>query len=484
MTAKFYLNTHNVHRLDAEEQRLLFHVPTTSIFALDDLSADLLNLLKHEPETSLATIQQGLCTTHAPEEVEQTIRDFLAMEIISQEKEGRAHNPLPLELKELPLNTVVLNVNTGCNLSCTYCYKEDLTSPSKGQKMSLETAIRSIDLLLEESPDQDSYNIVFFGGEPLTNLPLIKSVVEHAEPRFAALKKQVDFSLTTNATLLKESTVDWLNAHRFGLTVSIDGPKALHDKNRLSIKGQGTYDLVASKVKMLLKRYTSRPVGARVTLTRGVTDIVGIWDHLFNDLGFNEVGFSPVTSGDISLFNLSNDELVQVFEGMKTLGKHYVVAARQNRSIGFANLHQMLTNLHEGKKKSLPCGAGTAMVAIDNTGGINLCHRFTGSDLPNFGTLETGIDKSRLGEFISERLDRAEKGCETCHIRNLCSGGCYHESYARYSDPAHPTYHYCDLMRDWVDFSVQAYAEIMAENPDFFDTYLTPRTAAKEIPQT
>lgn len=483
MTAKFYLNTHNVHRLDVEAQRLLFHVPTTSIFTLDDLSADLLSLLKREPETSWSSIQQNLCA-HAPEEVEQTIRDFLAMEIISQEAGRAPHNPQPLALKELPLNTVVLNVNTGCNLSCTYCYKEDLTSPSKGQKMSLETAVCSIDLLLEESPDQDSYNIVFFGGEPLTNLPLIKAVVAHAEPRFAALGKRVDFSLTTNATLLKESTVDWLNAHRFGLTVSIDGPKALHDKNRLSIKGQGTYDLVASKVAMLLKRYTSRPVGARVTLTRGVTDIVGIWDHLFNDLGFSEVGFSPVTSGDISLFNLSNEELVQVFEGMKTLGKHYVAAARQNQSIGFANLHQMLTNLHEGKKKSLPCGAGTAMVAIDNTGGINLCHRFTGSDLPHFGTLETGIDKDRLGTFILERLDRAEKGCETCHIRNLCSGGCYHESYARYNDPAHPTYHYCELMRDWVDFSVQAYAEIMAENPDFFETYLTPRTAAKEIHHT
>ncbi len=137
--------------------------------------------------------------------------------------------------------------------------------------MAFETAKRSIELLLAESPDRDSYNVVFFGGEPLSNLALIKEVVAYAEDRFGTLGKRVDFTLTTNATLLTEEIVDWLNAHRFGLTVSMDGPKALHDKNRKTVGGKGTYNVVASKTRMLLERYTSRPVGGRVTLTHGVT---------------------------------------------------------------------------------------------------------------------------------------------------------------------------------------------------------------------
>ncbi|MCB2142716.1 MAG: 4Fe-4S cluster-binding domain-containing protein, partial [Rhodobacteraceae bacterium] len=133
-----------------------------------------------------------------------------------------------------------------------------------GRRMAFDTAVRSIDLLLRESPDQQSYNIVFFGGEPLSNLGLIRDVVDHAEPRFAALGKAVNFSLTTNATLLNEGVVDWLDAHRVGLTVSMDGPKALHDKNRKTVGGKGSYDAVAAKARMLLSRYRSRPVGARV----------------------------------------------------------------------------------------------------------------------------------------------------------------------------------------------------------------------------
>jgi uncharacterized protein len=63
---------------------------------------------------------------------------------------------------------VVLNVNTGCNLSCTYCYKEDLDKPSAGKKMDVETA-RLRWKCCSESPDEERYTVVFFGGEPLSN---------------------------------------------------------------------------------------------------------------------------------------------------------------------------------------------------------------------------------------------------------------------------------------------------------------------------
>ena len=119
-------------------------------------------------------------------------------------------------------------------------------------------------------------------------------------PRAAELGKVVDFSLTTNATLLTPELVDWFDAHRFALTVSMDGPKALHDANRKTVGGKGSYDLVARNVRMLLARYRSRPIGVRVTLTRGVTDVIGIHDHLKYDLGFHEVGFGPATSGPIA----------------------------------------------------------------------------------------------------------------------------------------------------------------------------------------
>ena len=117
------------------------------------------------------------------------------------------------------------------------------------------------------------------------------------------------------------------------------------------------------------------------------------------------------------------------------------------------------------------------MVAIDHEGGVNLCHRFTGSELPLFGDIQNGLDKPALNQFMNERLNLSDQGCSTCRIRNLCAGGCYHESYARYGDPVRPTWHYCDLMRDWVDFCIEIYTEILEKNPGFFNRFLTPRRA-------
>ncbi|WP_447750407.1 quinohemoprotein amine dehydrogenase maturation protein [Pseudomonas nicosulfuronedens] len=475
MGAILNLVERNLHEVQVDADRLLFHIPSSSLFASDELTGGIIDALRGHA-CSPDELNQRLAGRFAAEDIDETLRELIALELVS---DGSPLTP-EIGIKKVDrtaLNTVVLNVNTGCNLSCTYCYKEDLDKPSAGKKMGAETAEASVEMLIQESPDEQRYTVVFFGGEPLSNRPLIEHMVAYCERRFGELGKTVDFVMTTNATLLTEEIVDWLNAHRFGISISIDGPKTVHDRNRITVGGQGTYDVVRRKADMLLSRYKSRPVGARVTLTTGVTDVETIWDHLFNEMGFAEVGFAPVTSGDVSSFNLTGDELKQVFANMKALGRRYLDEALEGRNIGFSNLHQLITDIHEGQKKALPCGAGLKMLAVDHKGELNLCHRFTGSSLPTFGNVHEGVKQAELNEFLSQRLDRTDTGCASCHIRNLCSGGCYHESYARYGDPAHPTYHYCELMRDWVDFGIEVYSRIMASNPSFIDRHITPRKA-------
>ncbi len=466
----------DVHAVQVGDRRVLFHVPTTSLFEMDEVGGAVFDLFNERDWVSESDVRDSFDGHFPPERVVETLQDFINFEVITETGRGRGDRP-PVRIKDYPISTMVLNVNTGCNLSCTYCYKEDLATPSEGERMSFETAVSAFELLLREGASRDRVNLVFFGGEPLSNMPLIRQMVDYAERRAAEEGKIVDFSVTTNATLLTEALIDYFDAHRFGLTVSMDGPKALHDKNRKTVGGRGTYDVVAKKARMLLERYRARPVGARVTLTSGVTDVVAIHRHLRDELGFFEVGMAPVTAGDMAAFNLSETELGQVFIGMKVLGHMYLEAALENRNIGFSNMHQLMTDLAEGTRKSLPCGAGLGLLAVDKDGGLNLCHRFTGSGLPTFGDVEQGIDKARLGDFLEEAQDRKGRPCETCRIRNLCSGGCYHESYAKFGDPHHPVVHYCELMRDWIDFGINVYTRIMAENPGFFASHIEPRRA-------
>ena len=266
------LAAHNSHEVSVDGRRILFHVPTTSLFELDEVAGDVLDLFRAQAEVGADDLRARFDGRHPPERVLETLEDLLELEVISNGSPRPAAGVV--KIANYPLSTLVLNVNTGCNLSCSYCYKEDLDDPGRGQKMAFETAAKSFELLLQRGRGPLSAStVVFFGGEPLSNMPLIRAMVDYCRAARGRRGQNVDFSLTTNATLLTEDIVDYFNAHRFGLTISIDGPKALHDRNRMTVGGKGTYDVVARKARMLPRAPQARPVGARVTLTAGVTDV-------------------------------------------------------------------------------------------------------------------------------------------------------------------------------------------------------------------
>lgn len=471
-------NSANAHLVSFGARTMLLHVPTTALFELDDLGVEVLQRVRTQAGEDTTGIAEQLGDRYRRADVEAFLDRMIELDVVQAAGSPRPINPSRIRVDSYPLSTIVLNVNTGCNLACGYCYKEDLAVPARGRRMGMDVAARSIDLLLTQARGRDRVGIVFFGGEPLTNMPLIREAVDYAEARAAQAGKSVDFSLTTNATLLTDEIVRYFDAHRFGVSISMDGPRAVHDRNRRTVGGKGTYDVVARKVRMLLERYRSKPVGARVTLTAGTIEVEAIHEHLRDQLGFHEVGYAPVTASEKAGHALSQSELEEVHGGFERLGEKYLAAALEGRNTGFSNLHQLMTDLHEGRRKALPCGAGVGLLAVDHQGGLNLCHRFTGSGLPTFGSVEAGIDERQLGEFLGRAADRNGTHCATCRIRNLCAGGCYHEAYARFGDPHHRTYHYCNLLRRWVDFGIRIYAEISAHNPAFFRTHLEPRRAA------
>lgn len=447
------INKHNYRLL--EEQNLLFHVPSTSLFSLDEYQ---MNLLKNLESSSLKLD-------------DETLNYLEKLKIIGAETEEKSK----VLVEKHPATTIILNITSGCNLSCTYCYKEDLSTLKNSGNMDFQTAKKAINLLYENAPNEPFYTITYFGGEPLSKFSLIQEITKYAVSFFASKNAKVDFTLTTNATLINDEIIKFFKKYKFGITVSIDGPKAIHDKTRRTSLGHGTYEIVKKKALMLLSKYQQRPIGARVTLTAGVTDVGAIYEHLMYDLKFSEVGFAPATASDNALFNLSEKELIKVFDGFKELGEDYVKNAINNRFNGFSNLHRLLGDIHKGKKKSLPCGAGVGLLSVNYKGEFDLCHRFTGSSLKPFGNITLGLDKKSLSNFIEKRLNNHNLKCQKCHIRNLCAGGCYHESYVRYNDPTSANLHYCEIMQEWVDFGLNAYARIMSKNPNFLNKYFNTK---------
>jgi uncharacterized protein len=462
------------HRFQGGGVDYLYLVPSAAIFALDELSATVLEQVGAQQLTSDEIIGKLVAEGFAAREVRDTIEELHHARAIVN-GEGPPEAPFETPPQPFPLQTVVMNVTNQCNLSCSYCYEygEDriATTDGKTKFMDEVTARRTVDFLLEQSPGRRTVHLTFFGGETLLNFKVVKSTIEYARQRAAEAGKYIDFSMTTNATMLTPEIIAFLADNNVGVTVSIDGPKELNDRFRVFHSGKGTYDAIVPRIKELLRLHRSRPIGARVTLTAQVVDVKRIFHHLRDEIGFDEVGFAPVTTSPVRLYAIGNKGLDSILDQFSQLAGEYLEHALENKHHGFANVSDTLQELHQGVSKAYPCGAGLGLLGVSPSGDIGLCHRFVDSPEGKLGHIDSGIDRGRQAEHLARGHINNKYDCRTCWARPVCSGGCYHEAFVRYGDTSHANLHYCDWIRGWTDVCLRIYGEIAARNPKFLDRF-------------
>jgi len=127
-------------------------------------------------------------------------------------------------------NLHIVVVTLRCNETCVYCHASRADLDAVHTDMTIETAERTVDMILRTTSPH--VTIEFQGGEPLVNFPVVQHIVAYATERNRGLGKQLEFTMVSNLSLMDETKLQWLLAHRVQLCTSIDGPKALHDKQR------------------------------------------------------------------------------------------------------------------------------------------------------------------------------------------------------------------------------------------------------------
>lgn len=136
---------------------------------------------------------------------------------------------------------LILMPTERCNFRCTYCY-EDFARGRMGPAV-----VRGIkNLLARRAPELDVLSLAWFGGEPLLAADIVEDIQSHAlslalqHPRMSFLG-----SMTTNAFLLDRKR--WARLLDLGVRwyqVSLDGPRDLHDRKRVTAAGHGTFDRI------------------------------------------------------------------------------------------------------------------------------------------------------------------------------------------------------------------------------------------------
>lgn len=153
----------------------------------------------------------------------------------------------------MELETVLVKVASRCNINCSYCYVYNMGDTGwkdLPRQISYETINAVVNALSELAEKQHRpFAVVLHGGEPLllgyTKLEyLIYSLRD-------ALPDECSLSLQTNGILINRKILDLCADTRTTISVSLDGPPAIHDKNRVGHTGKGTYDAVLHGLNLL-----------------------------------------------------------------------------------------------------------------------------------------------------------------------------------------------------------------------------------------
>lgn len=183
-------------------------------------------------------------------------------------------------------------VTLRCDYSCPYCQVSRQTDDKTAFDMSQETADRALDMVfLSPNP---SIKIEFQGGEPLLNFPLIQYIVERAKRLNETFKRDLRFVIATNLSFLTDAVIEFCAAHGVDLSTSLDGPAALHNKNRPR-PGKNGHQLVVDNIKRIQRRLGKHRVSALMTTTlESLPQVREIIDE-YVSLQLNEIFLRPLS---------------------------------------------------------------------------------------------------------------------------------------------------------------------------------------------
>jgi len=152
------------------------------------------------------------------------------------------------------IDTVLLKIASRCNIDCSYCYVYHMgndqwrSQPKKIDNSTIKLIASELATLARHQGRP--FSVIFHGGEPLLVGPdrfeQICQILRQALPKECALHLQ------TNAILLSEKIIRTCLEHSVGISISLDGPKQIHDNNRIDHRGYGTHEKVLAGIRKLV----------------------------------------------------------------------------------------------------------------------------------------------------------------------------------------------------------------------------------------
>ncbi len=340
---------------------------------------------------------------------------------------------------------LLIMATNACNLRCKYCYETNKNAPS----MDVERIEEQIEHELRKlSAPYKKFVINFHGGEPMLVFDKIKQVVGWADEKLNDL--DISYTTTTNGTVLNDEIRQWLvsNKKRFIPILSLDGPKDVHDRNRIS-----SFD----KIDLEFFRTNWPLQGIKMTVSPNtVTDLYDSFIYL------HEIGFYP------------NPTLAKEVDWK--LQEHLPIYAQQLKRL--SEFYISHPTLPPGQLLNLPlhkfsedfvskginsCGSGFDTIAFDINGNRYPCQAF-------IADLRKPYNKAEMESIfciLSQNCHlKISPKCTGCPIVNGCSS-CYGMNYSNRGNMGAIDEVMCQFQKVTFLCAAQMFAEIIPRHEEY-----------------
>lgn len=289
----------------------------------------------------------------------------------------------------------IVSITNRCNLACPYCFH----TQSKTD-MTLETMEMTVRYLLSNAAIANKKaSISFFGGEPLLRFDDI------IYPIVKKYKNALNWTITTNGTLLTTSIIDFCKENNIEILLSIDGCKEVQDNQRPMQNGESSFDKLKNIIPYLLLKMPNTTF--RSTITRSSLPYLKENIETARKFGFKKITLVPNLfeewqPQDYYLWEtFIDDEAIKIMQHLAweepfeylltnlTSGVKALKAQEYNQVLKFPN---------EG------CGMGNYGIGISVDGSLHPCQEDNGqNEYQKIGDIYQGIN-SELHKQYCENI--------------------------------------------------------------------------------
>lgn len=380
---------------------------------------------------------------------------------------------------------LLIETTSQCNLRCKYCVYSDHYEYTKSYDdsfMNFETAKLAIDYYFENFKKINYRNptrvpaIGFYGGEPLINFKLIKEVVEYINLKYSEYD-EIQYNITTNGLLLKKDIADFLVEHNFAIIVSLDGYKENHDRNRVKINGQGSFDEVIGNIKKLKQKYNDFQKLAISACYDIKSDLLKYIEFFDNEKLFI-AKLSPIDPNNTTYYDqFTMEEKQNYIDNHNKLRKLFLNKAKNGcickdsclYTIVGINYSELAVHpvLAEKRPDFLPFTASCVpgeKIYVTTDGKFHICEKIN----PNYpiGDVENGLDWTKICNLINDYRKAICTKCSTCNVTRFCTLCFQHcATDKKLKKPLDA----CEKIESHIKNMLINYIDVLEVKPDLFD---------------